>query len=184
MNLYFSFIVVFGLIVFAVGPNGGHASENTKTPYIGQETRQIKSLSAKDVDDLLNGRGWGLAKAAELNGMPGPAHILEFADKINLKDSQKNEIEVLFTQMKTKAIKLGTQMVQAERELDQMFANKSITRETLRTQLDKIAMVRSRLRQVHLETHLQTPKILSRHQIGTYNQLRGYGNNSGHSGHH
>src|SRR6266540_3233648 len=41
------------------------------SPYAGQQTREIKSLSAQDIDDLLNARGMALAKAAELNGYPG-----------------------------------------------------------------------------------------------------------------
>ena len=170
--------VVLALTVF-----DSTASEKANSPYAGQEKRQIKSLSAKDVDDLLNGRGWGLAKAAELNGMPGPAHILEMADQINLDKDQNTAIQSMFNKMKAKAIKIGTKLVQLEKELDLMFANKSITQEILGIQLDKIAKVRSKLRQVHLETHLKTPAILTRHQIVTYNQLRGYTGGASHSGH-
>ncbi len=184
MKISNSFLATFALFMFLGTSVDGNANEAPKSPYAGQQNRQIKSLSSKDIDDLLNGRGWGFAKAAELNGMPEPAHILEFGEKINLNDAQKAKILSLFKQMKASAIKLGTKMVQAEQELDQMFANKSITQKKLEIQLDKIALVRSKLRQVHLETHLQTPEILSRHQIVTYNQLRGYANKSGHSGHH
>lgn len=170
---------------FLISPINGYANETSKSPYAGQEKRQIKSLSEKDIDDLLNGRGWGLAKAAELNGMPGPSHIIEFGDKIDLNDKQKARIQSLFETMKAKAIQWGTKLVQAERELDQMFANKSVAEKTLKAQLEKIAQIRSKLRYVHLATHLQTPKILTRHQIVSYNQLRGYGNKSEHStGHH
>ena len=42
------------------------ASSNHAMPYAGQEQREIKTLSAADIDDLRNGRGWGLAKAAEV----------------------------------------------------------------------------------------------------------------------
>jgi len=42
--------------------------------YAGEENRAIKSLSESDIEELLSGSGWGLAKAAELNGVPGPAH--------------------------------------------------------------------------------------------------------------
>ena len=39
----------------------------------------IKSLSQDDQSALLAGRGMGLARPAELNGYPGPAHVLELA---------------------------------------------------------------------------------------------------------
>jgi hypothetical protein len=48
------------------------------------QSRAIKSLSDNDINELRRGGGWGLALAAELNGMPGPAHLLELKDKIPL----------------------------------------------------------------------------------------------------
>jgi hypothetical protein len=63
------------------------------SPYAGQETREIKALSAQEVDDLLNARGMALAKAAELNGYPGPLHSLEMADKLGLSLDQLRAIK-------------------------------------------------------------------------------------------
>lgn len=48
--------------------------------YIGQESRIIKSLSSEDIESLETGTGdafGGMAKLAELNGYPGPRHILD-----------------------------------------------------------------------------------------------------------
>ena len=45
--------------------------------YAGQQSREIKALSAQETADLLAGRGMGLARTAELNGHPGPMHVLE-----------------------------------------------------------------------------------------------------------
>src|SRR5580658_1033453 len=52
--------------------------------YAGQQMRDIKALSSDDVADLLAGRGMGLAKPAELNHYPGPAHLLEMKDQLGL----------------------------------------------------------------------------------------------------
>ena len=41
-------------------------------PYAGQQTRAIKALSDDDIAALRAGEGMGMAKAAELNGYPGP----------------------------------------------------------------------------------------------------------------
>lgn len=72
------------LVVFLLIPLSGFAvSEHShKSKYVGQEKREIKSLSETDIEELRNGRGWGLAKAAELNGLPGPAHLLEMKKAI------------------------------------------------------------------------------------------------------
>lgn len=154
----------------------GKAKTETKPgPYAGQQKRQIKSLSAKDVDDLSNGRGWGLAKAAELNGMPGPKHVLEMQDKISLTAAQTTEINALFAAMKAKAVPLGKRLVELERGLNTAFAARNIDDQRLCAMLDKIGAVRAKLRYVHLATHLKTPAVMSNRQIDDYNRLRGYG---------
>lgn len=43
------------------------------TPYAGQQTRAVASLSVQDVDDLLARRGWGFAKPADLIDLPAQA---------------------------------------------------------------------------------------------------------------
>ena len=47
------------------------ATANSQSPYVGQESREIKALSPQEISDYLSGKGMGLAKAAELNGYPG-----------------------------------------------------------------------------------------------------------------
>jgi len=151
------------------------AEEVKAAPYAVQQKRQIKSLSAKDVDDLSNGRGWGLAKAAELNGMPGPVHLLEMKDKISLTAKQITAINSLFATMKATAIPLGKRLVEMERGLNIAFADRSIDEKRLTVMLNEIGAVRAKLRFVHLATHLKTPALLSTKQIDDYIRLRGDG---------
>lgn len=151
------------------------ASEsNHRSPYAGEQTRPIKSLSAEDIAELRRGGGWGLAKAAELNGMPGPAHLLEMKDQIALDAAQVTAIEALYETMKAAAIVEGDKLIALEAELDRHFRDGTITEELLRASLDEIAATQKALRYVHLSTHLKTPAILSRDQIAAYNALRGY----------
>jgi Spy/CpxP family protein refolding chaperone len=146
-----------------------------RSDYVGQESRQIKSLSDDDIQQLQQGKGWGLAKAAELNGMPGPVHILQMKDKISLTKEQEAKIQALFEEMQSQAIPLGKQLIELEKELNDAFKNKTITEEKLAEQLEAISKVRKTLRYVHLVTHLKTPTILTSQQIELYNRLRGYG---------
>ena len=115
--------------------------------------------------------------------MPGPAHLLEMADEIELSPDQRSALQDLFAEMQSDAIALGQSYVALERELDRAFAERSVTAETLAEQLTAIAEVRGQLRLVHLSAHLRTPRILTPHQIVLYNRLRGYDQPSGHSGH-
>lgn len=158
------------------GPaHAGHKDQPSLTsPYAGEEARRIKSLSGEDIDELRNGRGWGLAKAAELNGMPGPAHLLEMREAIGLTPEQTAAIEALYQRMKAQAVPLGERLIALERDLNDAFARGDIGEAALAEKLDAIGRVQTRLRLTHLETHLATPRILRPGQVAAYNRLRGY----------
>ncbi|MCV4784044.1 DUF305 domain-containing protein, partial [Escherichia coli] len=52
------------------------------SPYVAQLESPVRGLSAQEVEDLLAGRGAGYARTPELNGHPGPAHVLEFKEQL------------------------------------------------------------------------------------------------------
>ncbi|MEY9559504.1 hypothetical protein ABIA26_001845 [Sinorhizobium fredii] len=70
----------------------------------GQQLREIKSLSPEDVAELEKGGGWGLAKAAELNGMPGPSHVLKMKREHGLTAEQEAQTQSVFRKMQREAI--------------------------------------------------------------------------------
>lgn len=149
-----------------------HATE--QSPYAGQEQRPIKSLSAKEIDALRKGRGMGFAKLAELNGYPGPKHVLELADALALSDAQLADTRAVFRNMQHRAIKIGEAIVEAEQQLDAAFAENRISPESLEEKLSEIGALQAELRYVHLEAHLRQKSLLSPEQVTTYNALRGY----------
>lgn len=150
-------------------------ADQTHQPYAGFDTRGIASLSAEDIADLENGRGWGLALPAELNGYPGPTHVLELAKALDLTDDQRSQIEVVFEEMRQEAIAYGAAFIAAEQALDQAFADGSVTVTSLRELTQAAADARGKLRFVHLSRHLQTLAVLSDAQVARYATLRGYG---------
>jgi len=153
------------------------------SPYAGEEHREIKALSTKEVQDLLAGRGMGLAKSAELNRYPGPAHVLELADRLGLSAEQKARAKSVFDAMEARARALGKALVEREAELDRLFASRQVSRATLESSLAEISKLQGELRRVHLEAHLAQTDILTREQIAAYVELRGYGG-ANHSGGH
>ena len=116
----------------------------------------------------------GLAKAAELNGYPGPAHVLQHSNDLNLSPQQRLQTEALFKAMEAKARPLGVALVEAERELDQLFAERAATPELVQSQLAKIGNLQALVRGAHLEVHIAQAAVLSPEQIDQYNKLRGY----------
>jgi hypothetical protein len=146
-----------------------------QSPYAGMQTLSIKALSEQQIADLKAGHGMGLALPAELNGYPGPIHVLELSDKLALSAEQKFRIEALFESMKAEAVPLGEKLLAQEMALDQQFANHSITAESLKAATAQIGTTQAQLRNTHLKYHLQTAQILSAEQMQHYSMLRGYG---------
>ena len=153
------------------------------SPYSGQETREIKALSPQEIADYEAGRGMGLAKAAELNGYPGPAHVLELADDLQLTAEQKAATEAIMVRMRTRAVALGKDLVDEERALDRKFASHSIDPDSLQRALERIGRLHGELRRSHLEAHLAEASVLTPHQVMHYNVVRGYSTGGGHSMH-
>jgi len=168
--------IVFAVLILILMPfSSFSASDHShKSKYAGQEKREIKSLSESDIDELKNGRGWGLAKAAELNGVPGPIHLLEMKEEIELSPEQIRKIEDVYQRMKRQAIPLGLELIELEGKLNNHFANGTITEKLLNELLGEIARTYKKLRYTHLAAHLETPTIVTPEQIALYNKLRGY----------
>ena len=146
------------------------------SPYVGEQARSIKALSEQEVADYLAGKGMGFAKAAELNGYPGPAHVLELASQLALSSAQRNRTEQVFGRMQARARELGARLIEEERRLDELFAAKTISRESLATSVRSIAMLESEIRATHLQAHLEEAEVLSEVQQAQYWHLRGYAN--------
>ena len=164
----------------------GHAAETRTSPYAGEETRPVKSLSSEDIAELRRGGGWGLARAAELNGLPGPLHLLEFKDQIRLTPEQVNAVTAIYERMRAAAIAEGERFLAAEQALEDAFRAGAVTKESLRAMLAEIGRSRARLRFIHLSAHLETAELLTASQIARYAALRGYHAHRGgaaHGGH-
>src|SRR5947209_3778458 len=122
-----------------------------QTPYAGMQTRSIKALSDQQIADLKAGRGMGLALAAELNGYPGPLHLLELADSLGLSAEQRSAIAALFSSMKAEAVPLGEKLLERETALDRTFADHTITEATLISSTQAIGETQAALRAAHLK---------------------------------
>jgi hypothetical protein len=157
------------------------AAPQPAQPYAGQQSRAVTSLSAEDISQLLGGGGWGLAKPAELNGYPGPAHVLELADKLALTADQRTKVERIFKRMQARAKSIGARYVAAELAIDEVFRSGKAQTGGLETRLRDAERLRAELRRAHLQAHIETTPLLTHGQRIKYDELRGYG---AHGGHH
>lgn len=146
-----------------------------------QHTQQAQSVSKAEADHhaflqmereaLEQGQGFGMALAADRNGYPGPKHILELKEQLQLTAEQETGITALMAAMKEKARPLGRQILDAEQHLEELFrAGRSAAE--LREETYRIATLRAQLRWVHLEAHLAARKLLTDEQLAAYQRLR------------
>jgi hypothetical protein len=150
------------------------AAEPPGSQYAGEERRSIKALSEDETAALLSGQGSGFAKAAELNGYPGPAHVLELAIKLGLAPDQLAATQALMSAHRRRAQQIGAELVAAEKDLDALFAERLAGTASVDQATLKVAVLQGRLRAEHLKTHLLEHAILTPAQVEQYARLRGY----------
>lgn len=179
-------LALIGLLNVTFDPTASAQAEPTPTPSAYEEflDTEIRGLSSDTIEAYRSGAGSGLALPAELNGYPGPRHVLDLADELELTEEQRTDIQALYDEMLPQAIQLGEQILLAEAELERAFRGNTIDEAFLETQLAQIGMLQADLRFVHLRTHLATVDILTSKQTEQYNLLRGYVSEGATEGHH
>jgi Spy/CpxP family protein refolding chaperone len=163
-----------------------HAAHQAKAPetqgYTGRAALAIKALTPEQIAQYRAGKGMGLAIPAELNGYPGPRHVLDLAAELELTAGQREKMQALFDAMESEAKALGEEIVSLEAKLDGAFAAGTISPEELQSLTTRIAERQGALRLAHLRTHLSAKAILSPAQVAAYNAARGYAVSEVHSG--
>ena len=165
---------IAALLVLLAVPAMAQQHQHGHGPYAGMQQRAVKALSEQQIADLRAGKGMGLALAAELNGYPGPMHVLELGEKLNLTSQQRQEVQQLYAAMKAEAIATGEKLIESETALDREFAAGKMTPARLMLLTAQIGEQQGALRAVHLKYHLTTAELLSADQKQRYGELRGY----------
>jgi len=158
-------------------PHAGHDMGNHSAVGAGYSDmmgRDIKALSKEELAGLMDGMGLGMALPAELNGYPGPMHVLELKDKLSLTAEQIEKTQTLFNEVKAETKKLGAELVEAERKLDLLFKEKKADDESVSAAAEQAGILRGRLRATHLKFHLRMMDVLTSEQVAKYQELRGY----------
>ncbi|HLC43193.1 MAG TPA: hypothetical protein VJO34_16400 [Methylomirabilota bacterium] len=175
-----------GVALLGVLTGTSSAQEPPTSPYRQYQAPEIRGLSQQEIEDLREGRGMGLARAAELNSYPGPRHLLDAveAGQLHLDKEQLSAVKRLFGEMSAEAKRLGDVILKEEQALEASFREGKISDADLKAQVSRIASFQGELRLVHLRTHLETRALLSDPQIQRYNQVRGYSENQADRGQH
>jgi Spy/CpxP family protein refolding chaperone len=169
-------LLAAGLLVIA-------AVAAAQQPYAGLQQRPVKALSDQQISDLQAGRGMSLALAAELNGYPGPRHVLDLAETLQLSADQRARTEALFAAMQSEARAIGADIIRGETALDRLFATKTASPDALRDLVTDLGQRQGALRLAHLTYHLAMLELLTPEQTAHYQLLRGYADDAAPAGH-
>ncbi|MDX1579934.1 MAG: hypothetical protein R3266_15730 [Gemmatimonadota bacterium] len=153
-----------------------HAAGN---PYADLVREPPVALSGEDLEGLRAGEGMGYALAAELNGVPGPRHVLELAEPLGLDAGTVAAVTSVRERMSRRAADLGRALIEAELRLDAFFTGGGSDAAELARLVREAAALEGRLRAAHLRAHLETTELLTPEQVRHYSALRGYAEHDG-----
>lgn len=148
----------------------------TAQPHHGEgelhPVADLRHLEQGQLQGLLSGAGMGQAKAAELNGYPGPKHAIELSRELALTPAQVDQLRDLKTETIARAMALGRQVVEEEKLLQQVFAAGRIDTGKLDQVVTRISMLRGQVRFIHLSAHLRAAELMTAQQVEKYQALR------------
>lgn len=151
-----------------------HDHHRHAQPYAGQQARAISTLTEQELQGFLDGRGMGLARPAEVNGFPGPMHVIELSGPLQLSEDQLHRVRAVYERMKAKATELGKQYVNAERAVDAAFKAKGGDAGEVAARVAEASRLLAEIRLAHLNAHIEITPLLTPGQLARYADLRGY----------
>lgn len=144
------------------GAGGDHARGHQAAQACATEFEQVVG----------EGRGFGMAFAADQNGYPGPMHVLELKDRLKLTADQAATAPRLMHAMFAESRPKGRRLLEAEAKLRRLFAERAADDAAVRAAVGEVERARSEVRLVHLLTHLKTRDLLTEDQRRIYHEAR------------
>jgi Spy/CpxP family protein refolding chaperone len=127
----------------------------------------------KEFDQVVGeGRGFGLAFAADQHGYPGPMHVLELKHRLRLTGDQERAMHRLMDAMFAESRPAAARLLAAEQRLRALFAAGVANEAAVRSAVIDVERTRTEVRLVHLLAHLKTRDLLSGEQRGLYHAAR------------
>ncbi len=163
-----------GAIALLVAVTGSLSAQHEHSPYAGMHTAEGTTLTPEEIGQLRAGEGMRLALAAELNHYPGPRHVLDMRHDLALTAGQVERIEVIYTQMREAAIRVGESLITVEGHLATIFRDSTANVDQIRQVTSHLGSLRGELQAIHLSAHVATRAELTPAQVTRYDELRGY----------
>jgi Spy/CpxP family protein refolding chaperone len=147
----------------------------TANPYVPLAESPVRGLTPEEIEAIRTGAGMRLALPAELNGYPGPKHILELAEPLGLDEATRARVQDLYDRTNAAAREAGDELLARWEALDNAFRAGGLDEATLRMLVERVDGQNAEVRFIHLRAHLEADGLLTEHQKALYAELRGYG---------
>jgi Spy/CpxP family protein refolding chaperone len=134
---------------------------------------QAAQACAVEFDKVVGeGRGFGMAFAADQNGYPGPMHVLELKDRLKLTADQEAKAQALMHAMFSESKPKSARLLELEAKLRRLFADRTADITAVRATVAEVERARGEVRLVHLLAHLKTRELLTEDQRRIYHEAR------------
>ncbi|MGH7310040.1 MAG: Spy/CpxP family protein refolding chaperone [Candidatus Rokuibacteriota bacterium] len=151
----------------AAAQHGGHGQHGS-----GQAHHLVAQRCLEEFKTVVaDGRGFGMAFAADQNGYPGPMHVLELKEVLTLTPEQEARTRELHAAVRAQLPK-SQRLLDAEQRLERLFADRAATEERIRAAVLEVERARTDVRLVHLLAHLRTRELLTEEQRRLYHRVR------------
>lgn len=133
----------------------------------------LSGVSEQEKEALLKGGGLGAGMIAMMNGYPGPKHVLEMGDELELTDAQRESIGTIYGKVKAESVKYGTELVEKDEALAAMFTSGSVDTGDVEKLAREIGELQGRVRAEHLNAHVKTYDALTPAQREKLSSMQG-----------
>lgn len=140
----------------------------------------LGGMSDAEKEALKAGEGLGAGRLAMQAGYPGPRHVLEMGDELELTAAQKEQIGTIFGGAKASFAKMGAELVEKEEALEAMFAAGDVDVGDMTKLAAEIGERQGELRAAHLAAHVRTREALTPAQLEKLSAMAGAHGAMGH----
>jgi len=159
------------LVAVPAFAQSGHGHQHSGARE-AQAHRRVDAMQKEFDQVVADGRGFGLAFAADQNGYPGPLHVLELKDALELTPDQEARVRALYQAMLADARPRAARLAAAEARLRAVFVAGTADKAAVSAAVADTEAARAALRLAHLGAHLETRDLLTEAQRRSYQQLR------------
>lgn len=165
-------VLALAAMLAIVGSGAVHAQHRHAGPAADAHHTVVQTYEKAFEQNVAEGRGFGMAFAADQNGYPGPLHVLELKDRLKLTADQEAKMQAMLGAMFAESKPRSARLLESEAKLRQLFASGRADEAAVKAAVADVEKARADVRLVHLLAHLKTREILTEEQRRLYHEAR------------